>query len=255
MSRIAQPLNQKRLTNVCVVRYSKAGKRFELACYPNKVLDWRRKTETDIDEVLQAKMVFTNVSKGAFAASKDLLAAFGTDDHDQCALIILEKGEVQVTAKERQAEADSKLHDIATFVATKCVNKQTKRPFPVATIEAAMKDLHFSINPNRSAKQQALEVITLLSATIPIERAQMRIRIEVPLKVAKEVKKAIEPLVAAFESETFAANAVSILLLSPGNYREFEEKFMATTKGQGSMELMDHQVQVEGDADLGETNG
>lgn len=252
MSRIGQPLNQKRLTNVCIVRYSKAGKRFELACYPNKVLDWRRKTETDLDEVLQAKMVFTNVSKGAFAASKDLLAAFGTDDHNQCALIILEKGEVQVTSKERQVEADSKLHDIATVVATKCINRETKRPFPVATIETAMKELHFIINPNRSAKQQALEVIKLLSASMPIERAQMRIRIEVPLKAAKDVKKSIEALVATFESESFAANATWVLLLSPGNYREFEEKFMAATRGQGSMELMDHQVLVEGDADLAE---
>ena len=159
---------------------------------------------------------------------------------------------MQVTSKERQVEADSKTHDIATVVATKCINKETKRPFPVATIETAMKDLHFSINPNRSAKQQALEVIKMLSATMPIERAQMRIRIEVPLKVGKDVKKSVESLVATFESETFAASATWVLLISPGNYREFEEKFMASTRGQGTMELLDHQVLVEGDADLGE---
>lgn len=32
---------QKRLTNVAVVRYKKFGKRFEIACYKNKVLNWR----------------------------------------------------------------------------------------------------------------------------------------------------------------------------------------------------------------------
>ena len=32
---------QKRLTNVAVVRYKKKGKRFEVACYKNKVLNWR----------------------------------------------------------------------------------------------------------------------------------------------------------------------------------------------------------------------
>ena len=32
---------QKRLTNVAVVRYKKKGKRFEIACYKNKVLNWR----------------------------------------------------------------------------------------------------------------------------------------------------------------------------------------------------------------------
>jgi ribosome maturation protein SDO1 len=32
---------QKRLTNIAVVRLKKAGKRFEVACYRNKVSDWR----------------------------------------------------------------------------------------------------------------------------------------------------------------------------------------------------------------------
>lgn len=32
---------QKRLTNIAVVRYRKQGKCFEIACYKNKVLNWR----------------------------------------------------------------------------------------------------------------------------------------------------------------------------------------------------------------------
>lgn len=32
---------QKRLTNIAVVRLRKNGKRFEIACYRNKVSDWR----------------------------------------------------------------------------------------------------------------------------------------------------------------------------------------------------------------------
>ena len=43
MSTIFTPTNQKRLTNVVVVRLKKGGKRFEVACYPNKVLSWRNK--------------------------------------------------------------------------------------------------------------------------------------------------------------------------------------------------------------------
>ena len=32
---------QKRLTNIAAVRYKKMGLRFELACYKNKVVNWR----------------------------------------------------------------------------------------------------------------------------------------------------------------------------------------------------------------------
>jgi ribosome maturation protein Sdo1 len=34
-------VGQKRLTNVAVVRYKKHGRRFEIVCYKNKVVNWR----------------------------------------------------------------------------------------------------------------------------------------------------------------------------------------------------------------------
>lgn len=42
--KINTPTNQIRLTNVAIVRLKRGGKRFELACYKNKVLSWRNKT-------------------------------------------------------------------------------------------------------------------------------------------------------------------------------------------------------------------
>jgi ribosome maturation protein SDO1 len=59
------------LTNVAVVRLKKAGKRFEIACYKNKALNWRNGVETDIDEVLQTDRVFTNVSKVRSLAARN----------------------------------------------------------------------------------------------------------------------------------------------------------------------------------------
>jgi ribosome maturation protein Sdo1 len=43
--------------------YLAAVARFELACYQNKVLDWRSGVEKDLDDVLQSDTVFSNVSK------------------------------------------------------------------------------------------------------------------------------------------------------------------------------------------------
>jgi ribosome maturation protein SDO1 len=71
------PSAQLKLTNVAYVRLQKKGKRFEIACYRNKVVSWRNKVETDITEVLQIDTVFTNVSKGMVANSKDLQDVFG----------------------------------------------------------------------------------------------------------------------------------------------------------------------------------
>ncbi|KAF6357514.1 SBDS ribosome maturation factor [Rhinolophus ferrumequinum] len=80
---IFTPTNQIRLTNVAVVRMKRAGKRFEIACYKNKVVGWRSGVEKDLDEVLQTHSVFVNVSKGQVAKKEDLISAFGTDDQTE----------------------------------------------------------------------------------------------------------------------------------------------------------------------------
>jgi len=49
---LKQPVGMKLLTNVAVVKLKKQKKTFELACYKNKVTDWRNKRETDVSQVL-----------------------------------------------------------------------------------------------------------------------------------------------------------------------------------------------------------
>ena len=61
---------------------------------------------------------------------------------------------MQVSERERQAQLDSMYRNIATIVADKCVNPETKRPYTVSMIEGAMKDVHFAVKPTRNAKQQ-----------------------------------------------------------------------------------------------------
>lgn len=67
---------------------------------------------------------------------------------------ILAKGELQVSDKERQTQLEQMFRDIATIVADKCVNPETKRPYTVILIERAMKDIHYSVKPGKSTKQQ-----------------------------------------------------------------------------------------------------
>ena len=49
------------------------------------------------------------------------------------------KGDLQVSDKERAAQTEAMFKDMATIIADKCVNPDTKRPYPVTMIEKAMK--------------------------------------------------------------------------------------------------------------------
>ncbi|KAJ1975253.1 hypothetical protein H4R34_004406 [Dimargaris verticillata] len=245
-----QPGSQIKLTNVSIVRLRKGGKRFEVACYKNKVMEWRNNVETDIDEVLQIHSVFLNVSKGQVASKDDLQKAFKTDDTDKIIKEILKKGELQVSDKERQSQMDSMHRDIATIVAEKCINPESKRPYTVSMIEKALSDLHFSVRPNKSAKQQALEVIKQLQEKdiIPIARTQMRLRITMPAKEGKRIKDKLMPLLETVEDEDWvSAECEIIALVGPGQFRTISDLLQSTTKGRGQVEVLNLSESREGD--------
>lgn len=247
---IFTPTNQIRLTNVAVVRMKKGGKRFEIACYKNKVMSWRSGAEKDLDEVLQTSSVFTNVSKGQVAKKDDLAKSFGTDDLTEICKQILAKGELQVSDKERQSQLETNFRDIATIVAEKCVNPETKRPYTVNLIERAMKDIHYSVKPHKSTKQQALEVIKQLKESIQIQRAHMRLRLVLPAKDGKRLKEKLKPFFKVVESEDFDDQLEMVCLVDPGCFREIDEMIRCETKGKGSLEVVSLKDVEEGEERL-----
>uniref|UniRef100_A0A8C1P4K2 Ribosome maturation protein SBDS n=1 Tax=Cyprinus carpio TaxID=7962 RepID=A0A8C1P4K2_CYPCA len=274
---IFTPTNQIRLTNVAVVRMKKGGKRFEIACYKNKVMSWRSGAEKDLDEVLQTNTVFVNVSKGQVAKKDDLSSAFGTEDLTEICKQILAKGELQVSDRERQSQLEQMFRDIATIVAEKCVNPETKRPYTVSLIERAMKDIHFSVKANKSTKQQvsradgvrvsrhtrglcantsvcpspqALEVIKQLQQSIQIQRAHMRLRFVLPARDGKRLKEKLRPLIKTVENEDFDEQLEMVCLIDPGCFRDIDELIRCETKGKGTLEVLSLKDVEEGDEKL-----
>ncbi|KFA74983.1 hypothetical protein S40288_02204 [Stachybotrys chartarum IBT 40288] len=229
MSRqINQPSNQIRLTNVSLVRLKKGKKRFEIACYKNKVLEWRSGIESDLDNVLQIPNVFLNVSKGQTAPKEDLDKAFGKGKStDDIILEILKKGEMQVGDKERAAQLERVHNEVIGIVASKLVDPRTKRVYTSGMIEKALDMLSSQAHntdksasasatgtpatgddgeakprnkdhtwtgvvTTKSAKSQALEAMKALIANqpIPVARARMRLRITCTTAVLKQAVKA-----------------------------------------------------------------
>lgn len=127
---------------------------------------------------------------------------------------ILKKGELQVAEKERTNQLESMWRDIATIVTDNCVNPQNQRPYTVTMIEKAMQDLHLSVNPKRSSKSQALDVIKQLQEKqiLPIQRAQMRIRLTLPqTKEAKKLREKLHPMMTSIEDEDFDAGEYELV--------------------------------------------
>ncbi|USP80332.1 Ribosome maturation protein sdo1 [Curvularia clavata] len=216
---IKTPSNQIKLTNVSLVRMKKGKKRFEIACYKNKVLEWRNKVEKDLSNVLQIENVFLNVSKGQVAPKADLEKAFPKKSLEEIITDILDHGELQVGEKERNAELERTKNEVIDIVSGKLVDPKTKRVYTTGMIEKALDQLSSAaasqqgekdkgeanedgddkakakelpkwtgIVTNKSAKSQALFAMKALIAhqPIPVARMQMKLRVTCPTSVLKQ---------------------------------------------------------------------
>ncbi|ODQ81302.1 hypothetical protein BABINDRAFT_47216 [Babjeviella inositovora NRRL Y-12698] len=251
MAKINQPSTQVKLTNVSLVRLKKGKKRFEIACYQNKVQDYRSGVEKDIEEVLQIPQVFTNVSKGQVASQEDIVLCFGKDKTtDEIVLEILKKGEIQLNEKERVASKE-KLHtEILTIIATKCINPKSKKRYPPTMINKALTELKVNFLPNRPAKIQALDAIRLLieKQLIPIARAKMRVKITLELAKYKKNQEQIRGFLADEVDEDISGKLwVCVSYIDPVNYRDIVELSQANN---GSVEVLDMTVADESDKNL-----
>lgn len=242
------PLNQVKLSNVSIVRLKKGGKRFEVACYKNKVMEWRSGVEKDLDNVVQTESIFINVSKGQLAKQDDLLKAFKTADQSLILQEILKKGELQVGEKERGAVLSNLSRDIATIVSDKCIDPTSKRPWPVTMIEKLMSEIHFSVSSTKNAKSQALELIKILQEKqiIPIARAQMRVKISCLTNFAKKVKEKCDSLITV-ESEDYGTDYELIAMIDPGAFRKIGDILQEETKGKGYLEVLNVKESLQGD--------
>lgn len=252
MSRkITQPVNQVRLTNVAIVRMNRHGKRFEVACYKNKILNYRQGIETDLSEVLQTDRVFTNVSKGLFASSKDLQFAFDTTDEEKVCRVILDKGQVQVSDMERNATLENTAREVANMVATKCVNPLSERPYTTNQIRDAMKKAEFSVQPTstRSVKQQFLDCVKAIKekGILEIQRAKMELAI-----VVKNTQ-GLDDLIKLLEADTQAIiqprehRERVVFFVDPSQYRTVDS---IAKKIGATLEIVRHIVTRDGDVDV-----
>lgn len=204
-------------------------KRFEIACYKNKVLEWRSGVETDLDNVLQIPSVFLSVSKGQTVPAQDLAKAFGPKTPvNDIILEILNKGELQVGEKERHAQLERVHNEVIDIVAGKLVDPKSKRVYTTGMIEKALDQLSSQgthkhedskgsgtatpaagqeegeakgkgkemptwsgVVTTRSAKSQALDAMKALIAwqPIPVSRARMKLRITCPTGLLKQAVK------------------------------------------------------------------
>jgi ribosome maturation protein SDO1 len=226
------------------VRHRVNGNRYEIACFPNKVLDWRKKVEKNILNVIQSDSIFKNVSKALLASAKELMDDFGTSDRMEVCRLVLDKGQLQVSERERVQDASNKLKEAIVMVAGMCVHKDTKQPIPVRMIENAAAQIKFAVKGTQPIKQQALRLFRELAEILPIERVCMRIMMSAPLSHARALKQLAALHAKAVSGVTAGARDVEVTaLVDPGVYRTLCEEVSALCGAAGHVTVLETQAE------------
>ncbi|KRX06366.1 Ribosome maturation protein SBDS, N-terminal [Pseudocohnilembus persalinus] len=174
-SKLNQPTGFKKLTNVAFIKYKVGGQKFEIVCYKNKAINWRNGVEKDLSEVLQSEEVFENATHGTLAKKDQLAKVFPKMSKEDIIKVILEKGELQISDKEREVQLSNTQKDIINFVQEKVVHPESQRQFSIEQLSQAIQDIHFNVKPDQPAKKQALQCIQELQQKYYIMRANMKV--------------------------------------------------------------------------------
>ncbi|KAL3153920.1 54S ribosomal protein L2 mitochondrial [Trebouxia sp. C0010 RCD-2024] len=123
-------------------------------------------------------------------------------------------------------------------------------------LERALKDVHFSVDLHRNAKQQALEALPVLQAKFAIKRALMRLQIQVPKSCKAEAIELLAKLEAEVETKDFSASQLRrwviliantphtpaqmtiTCLVEPGHFRQIHSWVQQSSEGQGRLEVV-----------------
>lgn len=173
--------------------------------------------------------------------------AFGTTDTDKIINEILQKGEIQLSEKERQAKSEQVQAEVLQIISTKCINPKTKKRYPPTMIQKVLTELKVNIVSTKPAKTQALELIRLLVSKqiIPIVRAKMKVKVSFESKDAKKVDEIIKPLFDSIEFQDSGKVWEVVALIDPVNYRELVD--VVGKYKTASLEVLDMAVIDESD--------
>ncbi|KAJ6082789.1 hypothetical protein N7499_007663 [Penicillium canescens] len=215
---INQTSNQIKFTNVSVVRLKRVGKkRFELACYKNKLLEYRSGAEKTSIICPPSPPPSSSPSPKHKLPVRELAKSFGAGTpREEILKKSPAKGEVQVGERERKDILERVEKEVLDIVSGRPSRPHYNAPSGQQGQQAGeangnseekaaqpKKPMWTGVSSNRSAKSQALDAMKALIAwqPIPVMRARMRLRVTCPVSLLKQSVKAAPGATPAKEKE------------------------------------------------------
>lgn len=139
---------------------------------------------------------------------------------------------MQIGELERDAQKDILFKDICNIIAAKCVHPTSKRTFSVDSIKTALREIHYPIKLEATAKKQAMDAIKCLEEHYEIARAEMLLKITVDSSKKESLLKGLAEIgvfnVKSIKGIGTSTESVEVVV-HPSRFRDIDALSKRTT--------------------------
>src|SRR5438552_2112361 len=195
----------------------------------NEILEAEYRDNLTMDEALLLGMkCMTKVLEGKAKLQK----YFGSTDPQKIAEEVMKSGELQLTTEQRRQLIEEKRRQIVTIITRNAIDPRTGTPHPPLRIEQAMGQVRLSIDPYKSAEEQAKLVLEELRPILPIKLEQMRIAVKVFPEHAARAYNAFKSFGTVSREEWQSDGSLMAVIEMPaGMYGSFIDRVGKLTQG------------------------
>ncbi|HMF34053.1 MAG TPA: ribosome assembly factor SBDS [Candidatus Lokiarchaeia archaeon] len=188
--------------------------------------------EISLPDVFEGWNVYDDLKKGQKASEGALEEAFGTLDERAIAARILLEGEIQLTQEIRDELVTKKLNKIVDILARNCVNPQTSLPHPPNRIQKAIEAAKVKIDPQKSAEEQAKDVLKAIQTIIPIRMESIEVALRIPASFAAKGYNLVARYAQITKEEWQKDGSwIAVVDLPSGQQAEFLDRINKLTHG------------------------
>ncbi|MDV3103020.1 ribosome assembly factor SBDS [Thermococcus waiotapuensis] len=223
-----------------IARLKTHGETFEILVDPYLARDFKEGKDVSIEEILATPYVFKDAHKGDKASEHEMEKIFGTSDPYEIAKVILQKGEVQLTAEQRRQMLEDKKRYIATIIHRHAVDPRTGYPHPVDRILRAMEEAGVHVDIFKDAEEQVPAVIKAIRSLLPIKLEVKVIAVKIPSDYVGKAYGEVRKFGTIKREEWGSDGSWMFVIEIPGGVEEeFYEKLNALTKGEALTKLLE----------------
>lgn len=215
-----------------LARLKKGGKTFEISINPQAALQYKKGEISDLQEVLEADIIFTDAKKGLRPTEQDLEQAFGTIDPAKIADIILKEGHIQETAQQRSQDHDQHYRKLITLIQQNALDPRTGAPHPPERIEIALEQAKIHLDDHKTVEEQFDAIMDKLRPLLPLKTDSVKLIINISEDYAtKTIGWVKSNLNVKNEKWNIDGSVTYVIELPSGRKADVIDKLNSLTKG------------------------